>query len=73
MKTRFWNVQIEMYENGMILAAVLRSRDVATIPRDVYVQNPGREVFSLWFESEAEAQEAAFEAFAMRKEQGVAA
>jgi hypothetical protein len=73
MKTRFWNVQIEMYEYGRVLAAVLRSRYVAAIPRDVYVQNPGREVFSLWFESEAEAQGAVLEALAMNRKQEAAA
>jgi hypothetical protein len=73
MKKIFWNVQIEMYENGTVNAAVLRSREAAAIPRDVYVQNPGREVFSLWYETEAAAQGAVIEALAMNKKQGAAA
>jgi hypothetical protein len=73
MKTRFWNVQIEMYEDGTVRAVVLRNRVTTDIPRDVYVQNPGREVFSLWFEREAEAQEAVIEALVMNRKQEAAA
>jgi hypothetical protein len=39
----------------------------------VYVQNPGREVFSLWFWSEAEAEGAVVEALAMSKKREAAA
>jgi hypothetical protein len=71
--TKFWNVQIEMYENGTVKAAVLRSRAAAAMPRDGYVRNPGREVFSLWYDTAAEAEGAVIEARAMSKKQEAAA
>jgi hypothetical protein len=73
MKKKFWNVQIEMYTDGRVLASILRSREAASMPRDVYIHNPGRDVFSLWFEDEMKAQDAVIEALAMNKKQGVAA
>ena len=73
MKTRYWNVQIEMYEDGTVNAAVVRTRMAATMPRDVYVRNPGREVFGLWFGTEAAAQDAVIEALAMSGKRAVAA
>jgi hypothetical protein len=54
-----------VYEYGEVKAAVLRSRTAEVTPRDVYVKNPGREAFSLWFGSEAEAEGAVAEALAM--------
>jgi hypothetical protein len=45
MSKRFWNVQIEMYEDGRVLAAVLRSRTAAKTPSDGYVQHTGIEGF----------------------------
>jgi hypothetical protein len=72
MKTRFWNVGIELYANGAVNAAIVRSRAAAAIPRNEYVRNPGREVFSLWFGSEADAQGAVIEALAQyRRSPGV--
>jgi hypothetical protein len=73
MKKKFWNVQIEMYEDGRVLAAVLRSKEAAVMPHDVYVQNPGREVFSIWCDSEAEAEEAVRQAKAMATSKAAAA
>jgi hypothetical protein len=73
MKRKFWNVQIEVYEDGRVLAAVLRSKEAAIMPRDVYVRNPGREVFSLWYGSEAEAGDAVVQAKAMAAGKEVAA
>jgi hypothetical protein len=73
MKKLFWNVQVEMYDDGTVRAAMLRSRTAVAIPRDGYVQNPGREVFSLWFKTEVEGQSAVREALAMNKGQEVAA
>jgi hypothetical protein len=73
MKKKFWNVQIEVYTDGRVLAAVLRTRTAGTMPRDVYVHNPGREVYSLWYGSKDEAQGAVLEALAMNKKQEVAA
>jgi hypothetical protein len=70
---KFWNVQIEMYTDGRVLAAVLRTRTAAIMPRDVYVHTPGRDVFSLWFKTESKAQDAVTEALAMNKKQEVAA
>ena len=65
MKTRFWNVGIEIYGNGTVKAAVLRSREAEYQPSVSYRKEPGREIFSLWYESEAGAQEAVIEALAM--------
>jgi hypothetical protein len=73
MKRQFWNVGIEIYQDGIVKAAVLRSRAARAIPGDGYVQNPGREVFSLWFSDEAEARGAVIEARAMSKRQEAAA
>jgi hypothetical protein len=73
MKTRFWNVGIEIYEDGSVKAAVLRSREAEYQPSAAYRKEPGREVFSLWYETEAAAQGAVLEALAMNKGQEVAA
>jgi hypothetical protein len=73
MKTRFWNVGIEFYEDGQVLAAVLRSREAENQPRDSYRNEPRREVFSLWYETEAAAQGAVIEALAMGRKQEAAA
>jgi hypothetical protein len=73
MKKLFWNVQIEMYDDGTVRAAILRTRMAIAMPRDGYVRNPGREVFSLWFKAEVEAQGAVLEALAMNKGQETAA
>ena len=73
MKTRFWNVGIEIYRDGTVKAAVLRSREAEYQPSVSYRKEPGREVFSLWYESEAVAQEAVIEAKVMNTKLGVAA
>jgi hypothetical protein len=73
MKTRFWNVQIEMYEDGAVKAAVVRSREAEYQPGADYRKQPGREVFSLWYETEAAARSAVAEARAMGKGQEAAA
>jgi hypothetical protein len=73
MKKIFWNVQIEMYEDGTVNAAVVKTLAAAAMPRDVYVRNPGREVFGLWYWTEAAAQDAVIEAKTMSKKQAVAA
>jgi hypothetical protein len=65
MKKKCWNVQIELYADGSVKAAVLRAWTAEAAPQDGCVQNPGREVFSLWFESEAAARGAVVEALAM--------
>jgi hypothetical protein len=72
MKRRFWNAEVEIYEDGSVKAAVLWSREAESKPADRRVENPGREVFSLWFESEGEAQDAVVEALAMGKRQAAA-
>jgi hypothetical protein len=73
MKRKFWNVGIEMYADGTVKAAVLRSRVAKYQPRESYRKEPGREVFSLWFRSEDMAQSAVIEALAMNKKQETAA
>jgi hypothetical protein len=74
MKTRFWNVGIEIYEDGTVLAAVLRNRLADTQPAEVYKRQPKREVYSLWFISELAAHTAVIEALGWNtKKQGVAA
>jgi hypothetical protein len=73
MKKKFWNVGIEIYEDGRVLAAVLRSREAKYQPSAAYRKEPGREVFSLWYETEAAAQGAVLEALAMNKGQEAAA
>jgi hypothetical protein len=73
MKTRFWNVGIEIYEDGRVLAAVLRSREAKYQPSVAYRKEPGREIFSLWYETEEAAQGAVLEALAMNKKQEAAA
>jgi hypothetical protein len=70
MKRRFWNAEVEIYEGGSVKAAVLWSRKAETKPADRRVRNPGREVFSLWYESEGESQAAVVEARALAKEAG---
>jgi hypothetical protein len=73
MKERFWNVLIEVYEDGPVKAAVLRSREAETRPPDSCREEPGREIFSLWYETEAAAQGAVLEAKAMDNKVRVAA
>jgi hypothetical protein len=69
MKTRFWNVGLEIYEDGRVLAAVLWNREAEYQPSAAYRKEPGREVFSLWYETEVMAQGAVLEALAMNKGQ----
>jgi hypothetical protein len=73
MKKKFWMVGIEIYEDGRVLAAVLRSREAKYQPSVAYRKEPGREIFSLWYETEVAAQGAVLEAKAMSKKQEVAA
>ena len=73
MKTRFWNVGIEIYEDGTVRAAVLQSRELENQPSDAYRREPRREIFSVWFVSSAEAQGAVIEARAMNTAQEAAA
>jgi hypothetical protein len=68
MKTRVWNVQIEMYEDGAVKAAVVRSREAEYQPGADYRKQLGREVFSLWYETEEEALEAVIEAMGKGRE-----
>jgi hypothetical protein len=73
MKKKFWKVGIEILKNGTVKAAVLRSQEADCRPRAVYMKEPGREVFSLFYDTEAEAQGAVLEARAMSKGQEAAA
>jgi hypothetical protein len=73
MKRKFWNVQIEQLANGTVKAAIVRSRWYALLPRDTYSADVGREVWSIWLQSEADAQGVVREALAMnRKQEAVA-
>jgi hypothetical protein len=72
MKKKFWNVGIEIYEDGRVLSAVLRSREAEYQPSAAYRKEPGREIFSFWFNTEAQAQGAVLEALAMNKKQAAA-
>jgi hypothetical protein len=73
VKTRFWNVGIEIYGDGSVNAAVLRSREAENKPPAVYRKGPKREVFSLWYDTAAEAEGAVIEARAKSKKQEAAA
>jgi hypothetical protein len=73
MKKKFWNVGIEIYQDGIVKAAVLRSRTAEYQPQAAYRKEPGQEVFSLWYETFAEAQGAVLEALAMNRKQEAAA
>ena len=73
MKARFWNVGIEIYEDGTVKSAVLRSREAKYQPSVSYRKEPGREVFSLWYETEDAARGAVIEALAMHTKQEEAA
>jgi hypothetical protein len=73
MKKTFWNVGVEIYEDGTVKAAILRNREAKYQPSVVYRKEPRREVFSLWYETEAAAYAAVLEAKAMNKKQEAAA
>jgi len=69
----FWNVVIEIYEDGTTKAAVTRSRLAVKQPADGYVNQPKREVYSIWFESEVEAHGAVAEALGWNEAEEAAA
>ena len=73
MKKIFWNVGIEIDEDGTVEAAVLRHRLADNQPSDDYKRQPKREVYSVWFNSEVEAHGAVFEALNWNTVQEVAA
>jgi hypothetical protein len=73
MKKKFWNVGVEIYQDGSVKAAVLWNREAEYHPQAGYRKEPGREVFSLWFNSEVQAQGAVLEALAMNGKQGAVA
>jgi hypothetical protein len=73
MKKKFWNVGIEIYEDGTVKAAVLRDREAKYQPSASYRKEPRREVFSLWYETETAAKGAVLEALAMNVERRVVA
>lgn len=62
MKMKFWNVGIEIYEDGTVKAAILRNRLAEKQPADDYKSQPKREVYSVWFNNEVTANSAVFEA-----------
>jgi hypothetical protein len=71
-KRKYWNVQIEQLKDGTVKAAIVRSRWYALLPWDTYSADVGREVWSIWLKSEADAQGAVIEALAMNKKREVA-
>ena len=62
MKDRYWNVSIEVYDDGIVKAGVIRSRAAIKLPVDGYMRQPKREVYSVWFDTEETANSAAMEA-----------
>jgi hypothetical protein len=62
-----------MYGYGAVKAAVVRSREAECLPRTIYRKEPGREVFSLWYDTEKEARDAVIEARSMSGKQEAAA
>ena len=62
MKTRFYCVDIEIYEDGTVKAAILRNRFADIQPSDDCKPQPKRVVYSVWFSSEVEARGVVFEA-----------
>ena len=58
---RYWYLLIERYETGSIKAAVVKTRLADQRPPEFYKQEPGREIFGEWFDSELEAQTIATE------------
>ena len=62
MKTKFWNVVIQIIDDGTVKAAVLRKRFFERQPKDTYIQQPNCEVYNLWFASAEEADNAVLEA-----------
>jgi hypothetical protein len=70
---KFWNVQVEIYGDGTVKAAVLRSREAKYQPSVSYLKQPGREVFSLWYNSESAAEGAVLEALVMNTKKEAAA
>jgi len=69
----FYCVEIEIYEDGTVKAAILLSREATSKPSDIYKLEPSREIFKLWFTSAIEAGCAVIEALAMNMVQEVAA
>jgi len=62
---RYWYVLIEIYKTGSVKAAVLKDKLADQRPPEFYRQEPGRELYGEWLDSEAEAQAVASEAKAM--------
>ncbi|MDR0472355.1 MAG: hypothetical protein LBH43_01605 [Treponema sp.] len=62
---RFWYVLIEKYKTGMVKAAILKDKLAGSQPPGFYKQEPGREIYGEWLDSEAEAQTAVAKAKAL--------
>lgn len=74
MKAKFWNVGIEIHDDGTVKAAVLRKRFVVRQPKDTYIQQPNCEFYNVWFASAEEADNAVLEALGWNeKKEAVAA
>jgi hypothetical protein len=67
MKKKFWNVGIEIYGDGTVKAAVLRTRTAEWQPRAGYRKQPGLEAYSLWYATASAALGAVLEARAEGK------
>jgi hypothetical protein len=72
-RRNFWNVQIEQLRDCTVKAGLVRSGRYERYPKDTYGADAGREVWSVWFDSEAAAREAVAEALAMNENQEAAA
>jgi hypothetical protein len=66
-------VQVEIYRDGTVKAAVLRSRWAKYQPSVSYKKDQWREIFSFWYDSEVAAESAVFEALVMNTKKEVAA
>ena len=62
MKKTYWNVWIEIYRDGTVKAQSMGSSLAFAKPGDYFRKSDISEGWSLWFDSKAEADEAAAEA-----------
>ena len=62
---RYWFVQVEVYASGTVKAAVLRDKLADKRPPEFYKQEPQREIFGEWVDSEMEAHAIVAEARAL--------
>jgi hypothetical protein len=65
---RYWNVQVELYKDGTVKAAVVRNKKAGAMPCERwYDENPNRDTSRTWYEDEAGAGAAVFEILSASK------